>query len=185
MIRKTGTNKYLVVLIVLSLVLAATTFSMAGELYNNRLVEVNDLQSKLISLQSSVKQSGVLQREIKDTKDDRDQLSFYFITKDTTQDFIGELESMSTASGVLLKLNSLTVKKDSKTSPAAYLRFNIRVDGSFRDVYHFLTALESLPYKVRISTVKVAKLDQQEVIVKKAIPWYGDITFDLVSYIDK
>lgn len=149
---------------------------MADQFYNNRLALISDLSRKLVSLQSSTKRAGTLARTVKDTKEERDRLGFYFITKETTQDFIEELESMATVAGVSLTLNSLAINKDGKQPPSSYLKFNIRADGSFRNVYHFLALLESLPYKIKISAARVAKLDQS---------WFGEISFDLISYIDQ
>lgn len=181
------TNSYLLLMVLVDFLLVSAGLYILFDFRNNKLAEVDDLNIKLLSLQSSSKRQDAVSRTIKATKDDRDRLNLYFITKETTSNFIEELESVAARSAVAMKLNSLVVGREGKQANSpSYLKINLRAERVFSDIFHFLTALESLPYRVRINAVRVARLNEENVAGKnKKIPWYIEASFDLVSYIDK
>ncbi len=182
-------NKYLVALVVADLLLAILFLYILLDFKNSRLAEVGDLNTELISLQSTDKMTSTINWTIKKNKGLIDRLNFYFITKETTANFIEELESIALRSGVTFKLNSLSIGKEEKiTNKPSYLKLTMRFDGSFSNVHHFLTILENLPYRVRFNSINIARLDTEAVVDKKdkvSPPWYGDVSLDMLSYVDR
>ncbi len=182
-------NKYLIALIVADLLLAIFFLYILLDFKNNRLTEVGDLNTELISLQSTDKMTSTINWTIKESKGLRDRLNFYFITKETTANFIEELETIAFRSGVTFKLNSLSIGKEEKIkNKPSYLKLAMRFDGGFSNVYHFLTILENLPYRARFNSINIARIDTESIEVKEnklPFPWYGDVSLDMLSYVDR
>ncbi len=180
---------YLVLALSSAALMVLISIWILNDLWSDKLPTIDSLNQRLASAQASSKTSAAVSRTIKDSQDERSRLDLYFITKDTTQNFIEELDSTASQSNVTMAITSLSVSKDGSPASPSFLKFDLRADGGFADVYHFLTAIESLPYKVRIEAVKVARLGGDDTITRKNgkrfVPWYTEITVDLMSYIDK
>ncbi len=173
------TDSYLVSLILLDIFLMLIGLFILFDFRNNRLVEISELESKIVSLKESKQRAGVVGQMVKDSREARDKLSLYFITKETVANFIAELESVASRSGVVFKLNSLNIVREKEANKPSYLKLNLRVEGDYSEVSHFLNVLENLPYQFRFNAVTLAKLE------KEKSSWYGDVDLELVSYIDK
>jgi hypothetical protein len=193
--RISKTNRHLLLLIVLDVTLMLISIFLIFDLQENRLVEVDRLNLELTSQQVTKVRANSIDRVVKDSREERDRLNFYFITKETTANFVEELEATARRSGVIFNLGSLNVVRDLKViSPIpgqgkiSYLRSSFRFDGSFSDVFRFIKVLEKLPYQVVLSSISMKRLETEDVVTpsKNIIaPWYGEVTMDLVSYIDK
>jgi hypothetical protein len=188
-------NRHLLLLIILDVALMLVSILLIFDLQESRLVEVDRLNLELTSQQVTKARANSIDRVVKDSKEERDRLNFYFITKETTSNFIEELESTARRSGVIFNLGSLNVVRDPKIiSPIpgqgkiSYLRSSFRFDGSFSDVFRFIKVLEKMPYQVVLSSISMNRLETEEAGTpskNKAESWYGEVTMDLVSYIDK
>ena len=184
--RTSTTNNYLLVLILLNIFLALIGLFVLFDFRNNRLVEIDNLNAQLRSLQGMSTRATNLRLAVKDSKEKRDKLSLYFITKKTVLTFVKELESIASRAGVILKLNSLSIVKEEKQQDKpSYLKLSVRASGGFSELFRFLTILEDLPYRVRFNTVGISKLESKAGFEKPVAPWFGDVDFDLISYVDK
>ena len=186
--RKITTNSYLSILILTDFFLVLISAFIFFDFRVNRLAEIDDLNVKLTSLHSMKDKMGTLSRIIRESKADRDNLDLHFITKETTSNFIEELESLAIRSGVILKIRSLNVgKEDKQVNKPSYLKFDLRFDGSFPRVFKFLKILENLPYRIRLNMVKVARLENEDGSVSKGtkgkVDWFGEVSLDLISYV--
>lgn len=170
------TNKYILALLVADV--ALVIFSLYGlfNLRSGNLAEVDRLNSELISLRGARATSASVNRLLQETKDDRSRLDLYFITRETAANFVEEMEGIARRSGVTLKLSSLDAVKDKQPGAGSRLKLNLRVEGDFPKIFHFLKILESMPYRLRFSAVSV---------VKEESSWRSDMMIDLISYIDK
>ncbi len=176
------TNSGMRIMIGIMIILLLCAGVILYDFSKGRVVEINELSSRLASLKMLTGQAFVLRNIVETTKDDRSKLSMYFITKETIGSFIGELETYANRATVIITLSSPTVEKDKQISAEKFLKFNVRAEGSFENIMHFLDLIESMPYKLKLTAVKMGKVDSENV---KFGLWFEEVTFNLVSYIDK
>ena len=92
----------------------------------------------------------------------------------------------------------------SVTTKESYLKFDMKAKGNFSDIFYFLGMVENLPYKIRIKRLGIGA-GESEVIsdafaapivtssngkkdvgtIKEKTVWTGDISFDILSYINE
>ncbi|MBI3632626.1 MAG: hypothetical protein HY225_04215 [Candidatus Vogelbacteria bacterium] len=177
-----NTNRRLVVVVGLAVALFAVCVGLFYDLFENRMAQVGALNSTLLSLQKTANQSLALRHFIDTTKNAREKINLYFITKSTVGSLIEEIETYASRATVDLVLISPSVEKIKQGGKDKYLKFNVRTEGEFFNIIHFLRMVESMPYKTAITTVNIGKIDQEGVKKRR---WFSEITFNLISYIDK
>jgi hypothetical protein len=117
-----------------------------------------------------------LERTLKDTEEDRNKLSEYFVTKTSAVAFIERIENLGKSAGVELSVNS--VSDAAKNSGVLQLDFS--ATGSFSNMYRLMALVESMPYKVTLKKASMQKIgDQQEVTGD----WKGDFMVTLESFV--
>lgn len=184
---KNKTNIYLMILIVLNIFLVFIASVLFFDFKNNRLAELDRLNTELASLRELEAKTRSINQTVNESKEERDRLNLYFITKDTIQNFIRELESIAERLGVIFNLENIEVKKDAKQSTkGSYLRLSLTAEGSFVNVFHFLRVMESLPYQIRFNTISISRIESEDVNdVRGRSFWQNKMTVDLMSYVDR
>lgn len=190
--RNTKVNRYLILLLAFNVFLALLAVFLFLDLQEGRLAEVDRLNLELTSLQVTKAEANNIDQIVRDSRGQRDRLNLYFINKESTANFIEELESLADRIGVAFKLNELNVVKDTKQvlQPgqirSSSLRLGFRAEGNFSDVFKFVKVLERLPYQVSFGAVKIARSedDTNNINRTKSPIWYTEVTMDLISYLD-
>jgi len=183
------TNRHLLILASLDVLLILFGLSLLLDFRNNRLVEIERLNRQLVSVENMRKESGIIDRTVRENKQLIDRLNLYFVTKATVANFIEELESLASRSDVSLKLDSLDIGREvGPQGENSYLEFKLNTGGDFSNIFRFLTVLESLPYKLRFNTLSITRgktegVDESK--INNRSPWRGEISFDVISYIEK
>ncbi|MBI3633152.1 MAG: hypothetical protein HY226_02570 [Candidatus Vogelbacteria bacterium] len=154
---------------------------MIYDLLTNRLAMVSELSARVNDLKQSNDQSLALQNIVSTTKGAHNKLNLYFITRATVGNFIGELDSYGERANVSLTLSAPSVEKDKQIGAGKYLQFNLRAEGEFDRAIHFLELIETMPYKIKVTSMTMGRLDGGST---KSKVWYEEITFNLISYID-
>jgi Tfp pilus assembly protein PilO len=84
-------------------------------------------------------------------------LDSYFVSQEEVDDFIGSMETLGKDMGVNLSVGSVAVEPDKgKDDFKEFLRLKVGINGPWANVIDFLSALENLPYKVRLDQVSVS-----------------------------
>ena len=140
-----------------------------------RIPEAKSLSNDILAGNKMEKRTTDILQMTKDTEEDRIKLSSYFVSKDAVVSFIEELESLSRQANVVLSIDSPLEGKDTPMSKQIYLRFNVRAEGRFQDVMHFVRLTEALPYKIFVDHVALSSAGKI---------WIGTVSFRLDSYIN-
>lgn len=115
-----------------------------------------------------------------DTAERRVKVDTFFIKDDKVVDFLDSLDTLGTKNGVKLTINSVGVAPLTKPSSSFLEQLNIKiqVEGSWANVYRFLTLLETMPYKVswgRVGFDKVSGRDSKQSV------WQGVFDVSIVK----
>ena len=100
---------------------------------------------------------------IKETEGDHIKLNTYFITDDKVVDFIENIENMAKDVGVDIEVVSVYVndiKDDSiqKNNISELLRLSIEMSGKWSNIYHFVSLVEKLPFKIDILNINLENM---------------------------
>lgn len=112
-----------------------------------------------------------LERTLKDTENERNKISEYFVTKTNAVTFIEQIEKVGKNAGVDLTVNS--VSDEAKDAGAIQLSFSAA--GSFPDIYRLVALVESMPYKVTLKKANISRAGDQTL-------WKGDFTVKMESF---
>ena len=94
---------------------------------------------------------------IKDTEMDRSKLDTYFVSDDKIVDFIEDVENLGLLTDSYVEVISVNVSSDrgSKDSLSELLNIDFEVKGGWREIFHFVTLLEKMPFKIDVSRVNL------------------------------
>lgn len=117
-------------------------------------------------------------RALADTlREPSDELSGYLLSSDDPIEFLALLEAIGLDAGAGLKVQS--IEKEDQTSvklgkgekpPEPHVKVVLSVSGSWSEVYHVITLLETMPYALSIEDITV-----QEQQVDEMYRWEGQI----------
>lgn len=81
----------------------------------------------------------------------------FFISKDGVVDFINSLDTLGKQYGVTLNIGEVTSEVDLKVKDDFKETLKLRLDasGSWNSVMNFLTALENLPFRIKVDQVSI------------------------------
>ena len=178
---QTKTNTYLILSTVLTVLLFGFCLFVYFDLENNRITRIRELNESIRNLEYQKGQSLSMSYTINKSRDARNSLNMFFITRSTAGAFIQELESLAKKADVTMTLDAPTVEKEKMSGKDLYLKMNLRAEGTFNKVFYFLTLIEALPYKIRIVNTH---LDMITTEGTKTRTWDLETSFDLMSYID-
>jgi hypothetical protein len=113
------------------------------------------------------------------TVEKRDQLTSYFINQGSVGSFFEKLEEIADNTNVDFSVISARLGQVG----AEGLRVQISADGTFRNVYHFLTLVETMPFGINITT-----LDMHTNIVgdttETGQSWRGVFGLEVITYVE-
>jgi len=110
--------------------------------------------SQEISLQSSKKDYlKSTQKMIESIQTDIDGINNSIVGKEDDIAFIESLEAIARSNGLTIDIDSLLFEEDPKLSPAGLTNFIVKakITGSWSGTYLFLSQLESLPIRAKIT----------------------------------
>ncbi len=109
--------------------------------------------------QSSTKDEAVrsIKVSLERNKDALRSVDSFFISKDGVVDFINSLDKLGKQYGVTLNIGEVTSEVDLKIKDDFKETLKLRLDasGSWSSVMKFLTALENLPYRIKVDQVSL------------------------------
>ncbi len=117
---------------------------------------------------------------ISSTADSRDQLTSYFVDQGSVGNFFEQLEEIAEKTGVEFSVISARLGKTSDEG----LRVQVSADGTFRNVYYFLTLLEAAPFGINITTLDMHTNSVDEVSIETRQPWRGTFDIEVVTYLE-
>lgn len=173
----------IIVLVIAVSIAYAMLFLNIKEKNNNISALSNEID---IVLQKEIKLRSV-KHLINDTEQDRVKLDSHFVTDDEVVNFIEKIENLGTDSGTKVEVISVYVDDVNKevTNQAAInelLYLDFKTEGSFAQMFHFLSMLEKLPFKIDIPQVNFEKtLDGTGKVNKSLGSWKGLFSITVVK----
>lgn len=128
-----------------------------------------------------------LKNLLDEVKPDVITLKTRIIDKGGTVPFINSIEALGRQSGAKANINSVGVSPATEGDSYEQLNFSVSTEGSWSQVYTFLSMVESLPYKVAIPTVSLSQSLYSEAGVasttkaKTVTQWKGAYTFSVLK----
>lgn len=113
-----------------------------------------------------------LKQSIQNTQSSREKIEQFIVSQDETVSFIEKIEGLSVKTGAVVNLTNVSRTSSGENSS---LMFTVNADGTFREVYHFLSLVEMLPYRLSVKSVSFA-LDTDSVasgVASGAVPGFA------------
>lgn len=94
---------------------------------------------------------------IKDTETGRGKLDTYFIDNEEIIDFIEEIEKIGRDIGVEIEIISVSISdsKIQRDNISEVLNLDLKAEGKWSSVFHFLALIEKMPFKINISKINL------------------------------
>ncbi len=160
------------------LALAAVVFLVACGVYAFALYTVVRIQNTVgtlgdkVALETKEQSRLTAARSIlASSASQRASLATYLLKRDDVASFIDELSRLQAASGTSMDVRSVDAKKGGVGKAAEELGLTVAVSGSWSQVMHFLSLIESLPYGVGITSIDFVNRSQSD--PKKKAIWDG------------
>ncbi len=130
-----------------------------------------------IALEKEVKLKSI-KNLIKDTENDRAKLNAYFVVDDKVIDFIEDIENLAKDTNVDLKVMSIDINDDGNNTPqqnniSELLQLNLKVAGLWDNLFHFISLVDELPFRVDISKVNLQVVYDSNNKDKNPTDWEG------------
>ena len=167
------------ILILVSL-LSATLYMFLFISTKRKIREAAVLDRLVEKEEISKYESGRLIQETTTLADKSDILDSFFIDPNTVVIFLESLEELGRKTGVSVSIISVKEgeaekKSDLLSGTIAPLSVKLTADGSFKNVYNFLTLLENAPYEIVFDRIQLLKDEETG--------WSGEFNIVLQSYI--
>lgn len=156
-------------------------------LFFNNIKEKNNMISTIINdvdtaVQKEVKLKSV-KDIIKDTTDGREKIDTYFINDDEIIGFIGEVEKIGRDIGVDVEIISVSIS-DSKLQQdniSELLDLDLKAEGQWSRIFHFLALIEKMPFKINISTINLEAIYESDNKKDSSGIWKGFFSINAIK----
>ena len=133
---------------------------------------------------------------VNDSNSDIDKLNSYFIDKDGAAAFIESIESLGRKNGVAVSIDSVDIAGNGAATPPTQkqnkaggsntelLKLTISARGSWQKVFHFLSLLENMPFKLAISEANLTAVSSEAVSTEKGAAvtsWNGKFSIEVLK----
>ena len=163
----------------IGVVLAAGIYALTFHEINALGNETSVLRSQTNDLMAKESQAGELKKNLAVNQAKEPKLLSYFINANDIIPFLDTIEGYGRTTNVSVKFNSVDVKQ----SPDQ-LTATLKGDGSFANIYRFITLVESAPYELSITNASIQAVSVGQVDPKKAPAaptWEANISISISS----
>lgn len=183
---KKGTKRllyFIAGLNILVLLLCLSLFLLNKKKNDSITQIIDEIQEEYVKIE----EAGAIKDLLKDTKEDRERINTYFVSKDGVVDFIERIENLGDYADISLVLNSVDIS--SGESPT--LSMSVSAVGDWEDVLYFLALVESMPVNMSINSARLTKAATLETGAKKRKgakankAWNGSFSFRVYSFVEK
>jgi hypothetical protein len=166
--------------IILNLVLVGM-YAYAFDMLKNKSGKASIVSGELNEYLSKEGTINLLKTSVKNTKDEREKVDTYFVSRDDIPKFTKEIESLGGMSGTELVITGLSTQGN-------ILSFDLSSEGGFRNTLQLVSLIESLPFKVEVTK---AYIDVVEIKIPKEegggtkTTWKGNFSVELTGFVSK
>ncbi|HEU5114156.1 MAG TPA: hypothetical protein VFT82_00140 [Candidatus Paceibacterota bacterium] len=153
---KTPYTAYMTVAALLALVFLGAWAYIAYQSYGLRS-EIADLSAKEESAVANDSYLLSIKDTLRDSKDDLSAIDSRFIAKDGIPGFIDMLEAKASAANVKADLGSINLDESGDPLMPRALSIHMGGSGAWKDCVAYISAVESLPYAIRVNDLQLSK----------------------------
>lgn len=173
---------FITILVVVIAVVYTMFFTSIKTKNENISLVINDID---ISIERETKLKSV-KSLIEDIKDDREKLDTYFVDDDEVIDFIENIETLAENMGVGVEVLSVDISDDENNTPeqnriSELLLLSLRVEGLWSDLFHFISIVEGLPFKIDVSKVNIDAVYQDGEKIVSSGNWKGLLNLSVLK----
>lgn len=111
-------------------------------------IKISELRSDISTVLGKEKQLKSSQNIVEDTKDIREELDSYFISKDGVVDFLERIEAFGNVANVIVEVKSVEIEPINKSKIVDYLNVIVSAEGEWSNLFYFLDLIESQPLSI-------------------------------------
>ena len=171
-------TKIFFALAIIFMVLMVALYVFATSLINKKTVSYTTMFQDTQSQTDAFYMINKQKKLVNNTANLRDQLSSYFINQGSVGNFFEKLEQIAEETNVEFSIISARLGQISEEG----LRVQVSADGTFRNVYHFFTLLETVPFGVNITMFDMHTNNVSDTSVETRQPWRGVFDIEVVTY---
>lgn len=172
-----GTKRHIIIALILSLV----AIGGFGYMFHEISVQGSTLGAQVSALKEEQAQEATfirLQKIAEDSETDREELSSYFLTRESDSiDFLNLVEGIAPTAGVTLKTSNLETIVD-KSDSSSWIEVSFSFTGSRIAVHNFIEILENVPYVSRLMSIDISSRSntnwQADVVMRVRILGYDE-----------
>lgn len=180
---KHSTHAYLTIIILLAVVILGA-YIVFFHFLNKEIRVAAESESRILLLQAKDEDVSAQKKLIDETKEKVSKLSSYFVFEEGAPGFLETIENLDTVAGTETVIASVQVKEPAKEGDKAELYIMFDAEGTFEQVYHLLTLVETLPYEIRIENTSLARIAKPSDTDVVSVPlWRLSLSFSVVSFI--
>jgi len=146
--KSTNVKNILIVAIIFNII-AISGYVFAFYIVKEKSKEASVATNDLEVYRTKSANLSTVQYAVDRTREDREKLEKYFISKDEIISFIERIEALGADAKVELKISGIE-EVDQNT-----LRFNFSTKGTFVDTMHLVSLVEHLPLKIEFRTANI------------------------------
>ncbi len=182
-------NKYYLKLLLVLMMFSLVFWGAHYFLYNdikNKNVQILTLDNQLKTLNTEQEYISTTERMLESRKSDIDRIENSIIVAGGDVNFIEMLELVARNNGLTLDIESLVATDADKSSAnlVTALKVKAKTSGSWSGSYLFLSELESLPYKIKVTNFSIISNTPEvvDVLKKEANSWQTIFEITVLKY---
>lgn len=156
-------------------------FSVCGVVVYTMQNKEKDIQravNELAKYSEGQKETSYLKRTLDGLAKERAKLDLYFITNRDIVRFIEQIETLGAEAGAPVKITSVEVESISS------LNIDFTSSGTFSQLFHLASLLESLPFEVVINRFNISKESVKDISPKET-KWSAEFSIALKGFLNK
>jgi len=185
--RKQTLKRILIFLGICIAILAAISyFAFISIKHTNE--NISALTAKLVTEKNQQEYLTSTQKIVEQRTQDLAKINDSIVASDGDVQFIENLESLARGDHLNVSIDSLTVEDSTNLSKAGMTTLNVKVkvDGSFSDLFTFLSQIESSPFKIKVDGFSLVVNGEGVIPDKKTgvqkVPWEMIIGIHILKY---
>lgn len=123
-----------------------------------KMIAVAEIKQEVNTIREENEQLANLTSVIRQIESDQAQLRSYFVEQNDIIIFLEELESLGDVTGAVVEVKTIEEIEGDGTY-GNQLDLNVTAQGSWEEVYHFLTLLENFPIKLVIDQSEMRTIE--------------------------
>lgn len=147
-------------------------------LVKNENVKASEFEQSIKNATNRDERSLSERSILRGTENERKELEKYFLYQGNEVAFIEKIESLGDISGSRVSFTSVDSEKE-------IFKANLSATGGFKEIYHLLSLLETMPFQISVKRLSLGKLATIGILQgKNQGEWSGEFSIELLNFIE-